>query len=38
MPPSPYKIIQAGKLDDDRVPVILVERPSVKIVVDEGGL
>jgi len=38
VPPSPYEVIEAGKLNNDRVPVVLVERPSVKIVADEGGL
>jgi hypothetical protein len=38
VPLSPYKVIQAGKLDNDRVPIVFVERSFVKIVMDESCL
>jgi hypothetical protein len=35
MTPSAYQIVQLGKLDDESIPIVLVEWPFLEVVLDK---
>lgn len=36
MPAGPHEVVELRELDDERVPVVLVERAPLEVALDEG--